>query len=92
MNPTTIWRILAAIGALLGIGGTAYGVDQHKKRRREQAASRARLERLETELVAKESELASLRTLLGEKNEQVLALAAVVEQLRDEIRMVRLWA
>lgn len=82
MNPIVIWRIVAAIGVLLGIGGTAYGVDQHQKRKKEQAANRARLQQLEAELAAKEEDLASLQARLGDKNEQVLILAAEVAQLR----------
>lgn len=82
MNPLVIWRIVAAIGALLGIGGAAYGVDQHQKRKQEQAANGARLREIEAELGRKEQQLASLQALLGEKNNQVRSLAAEVARLR----------
>jgi len=83
--PVLLWKILTAIGALIGIGGTAYGVDQHQKRKQEQEAFRARLQQLEQELVAKEGQLNMLRRRLGEKNAQVLALAEEVERLRGEM-------
>ncbi|WP_321894630.1 hypothetical protein [Paraburkholderia heleia] len=83
MNPIVIWRIVAGVGALLGISGTAYGLDQHKKRKSEQAASRARLQQLEAELAKKEQQLTALRTLLGSKNGQVRILAAEVDRLRS---------
>lgn len=83
MNPLVIWRIVAAVGALLGIGGTVYGVDQHQKRKQEQAANRSRLHQIDAELTAKEQQLASLRALLGDKNEQVRILAVEVARLRN---------
>lgn len=89
MNPLVIWRIVAAVGALLGIGGTAYGVDQHQKRKREQAANRARLQQIEAELASKEQQLASLQALLGDKNEQVRILAAEVARLRNAANEMR---
>ncbi len=89
MNPFLIWRIATAVGALFGVGGTAYGVDQHQKRKNEQAANRARLEQLETELATKEQQLASLRALLGEKNEQVRALAAELVRIRSAVSELR---
>ncbi|QRK08551.1 hypothetical protein JQX13_53155 [Archangium violaceum] len=89
MNPIVLWRIVAAVGVLLGIGGTAYGVDQHQKRKKEQAANRARLQQLEAELAAKEQQLALLRALLGDKNEQVRILAAEVARLRSAANDMR---
>ena len=81
MDPIVIWRIVAAVGCLLGIGGVAYGVDQHQKRENEQAANRARLRQIEAELASKEQQFASLQVLLGEKNEQVRILAAEIARL-----------
>lgn len=89
MNPIVIWRIVAGVGALLGISGTAYGLDQHKKRKSEQVASRARLQQLEVELAKKEQQLTALRTLLGNKNEQVRILAAEVDHLRSAVSAMR---
>lgn len=89
MNPAVILRIAAAVLALLGIGGTAYGVDQHQKRKKEQAANRARLQQIEAELALKEQQLASLHALLGDKNEQVRALAAEVVRLRNAASELR---
>lgn len=89
MNPNLIWKIIAGIGALLGIGGGAYGYDQHKKRQAEQSGFRAELRRLETRLSTKEAELAALSARLGEKNNQVRTLAAEVQQLRAEVAEAR---
>ena len=89
MNPLVIWRIVAAVGTLLGIGGTAYGVDQHQKRKKEQSANRARLQQIEAELASKEKQLASLQALLGDKNEQVRILVAEVARLRNAAKEVR---
>jgi capsule polysaccharide export protein KpsE/RkpR len=89
MNPIVIWRIISGIAALLGIGGAAYGVDQNQKRKREQAAHRARLEQLESDLTNKEAQLGMLHALLGEKNEQVRNLAAEVARLRSEVAAAR---
>ncbi|ATB29951.1 hypothetical protein [Melittangium boletus] len=89
MNPIVFWRIVAAVGSLLGIGGTAYGVDQHQKRKKEQAANRARLQQLEAELATKEQQLASLRAFLGDKNEQVRILVAEVASLRSAANDMR---
>ena len=83
--PLLLWPILTAIGALLGIDGTAYGVDQHQKRKQEREAFRARLQQLEQEFVAKEGQLNMLRDRLGEKNTQVRALAEEVERLLGEM-------
>lgn len=83
MNPIVVWRVVAMVGALLGLGGTAYGFDQHQKRKKEQTANRARLQQIEAELASKEQQLALLRALLGEKNEQVRILAAEVVRLRN---------
>lgn len=89
MNPLVILRIVAAIGTLLGIGGTAYGVDQHQKRKKEQAENRVRLQQIEAELASKEQQLATLRASLGEKNEQVRMLAAEIARLRNAANEMR---
>jgi outer membrane murein-binding lipoprotein Lpp len=89
MNPIVLWRIVAGVSALVGISGTAYGFDQHMKRKAEQAASRVRLQRLEAEHARKEQQLAALRTLLGNKNEQVRILAAEVDRLRNAANEMR---
>jgi capsule polysaccharide export protein KpsE/RkpR len=69
---------------LLGIGGLAYGIDQHEKLRKEQFDNRMRLHRLESKLATKEAELAQLISKLGEKNHQVQTLASEVKRLRSE--------
>lgn len=89
MAPIVLWPIVAAIGALFGIGGTAYGVDQHQKRKKESAAFRSRLRELEAELASKEQQLASLRALLGDKNEQVRVLAAEIARLHNAVNGMR---
>lgn len=87
--PLVIWPIVAAVGTLLGIGGTAYGVDQHQKRKKEQSAHRARLQQIEAELASKEQQLASVRASLGDKNAQVRILAAEVARLRNAANEMR---
>lgn len=83
MNARIISIIIAAIGTLLGVGGSAYGVDQHQNRKKEQAANRARLQQIEAELASKEQQLTSLQALLGDKNEQVRILVGEVTKLRN---------
>lgn len=89
MNPAIVWRLAAAVGGLLGVAGTAFGVDQHAKRKQEQSSNRARLREIEEGLSAKEDELASLRSTLGEKNDQVRILAAEIEMLREQASALR---
>lgn len=80
-----IWKILAGIGILVGVGGAAFGADQQQKRNKEQAGHRDQLEKLKAQLATKEVDLAKLRSRLGEKNEQVHRLAEAVEKLRGEV-------
>ena len=89
MNPIILLKVGAAVATLFGIGGTAYGVDQHNKRRSEQAASRKRLQEIEAELVKKEEELILLRERLGDKNEQVRIPVAKVTRLRSAAANLR---
>lgn len=89
MNPLFIWPMVAAIGTLVGIGGTIYGVDQHLKRKKEQSANRACLQQIEAELASKEQQLASLEALLGDKSEQVRILAAEVVRLTNAANEMR---
>lgn len=89
MNPLVIWRIVAGVGTLLGIGGTTYGIDQHQKRKREQAANSNYLRQIEVELASKEQLLASLQSSLGEKNQQVHILTAEIVRLRNEADKLR---
>lgn len=71
-----MWKwIIGGVLALFGIGGTAYGVDQHQKRKREQEAYRA-------ELARKEAQLRDLEIRFGRQSEQFKAMAAEVERLR----------
>lgn len=92
MNGKVIAGIIAAIGALLGIGGGMYGADQHAKRKKEQAENRARLSQIEAELASKEQDLESLRGLLGNKNHQVRTLATEVMRLRAAVATARMSA
>ena len=89
MNGKVIAGIIAAIGALFGIGGVVYGADQHDKRKKEQEENRARLKQIEAELATKEQQLESLQALLGDKNEQVRVLAAEVARLRNAANEMR---
>jgi peptidoglycan hydrolase CwlO-like protein len=85
MNAKLIWAIIAGIGALLGIGGTAVAYDQYEKRKGEEAGFRNSLNELEAKLKAKESEFAELKARLGEKNRQVRELSEEIARLRAEI-------
>lgn len=89
MNGRVIAYIIGAIGALFGIGGAAYGADQHKKRKEEEEAFRARIQQLEAQLAGKEAQHAQLFARFGEKNEQVRSLAAEVTNLRATIEAMR---
>lgn len=77
--------IIGAVGTLLGIGGAAYGVDQHLKRQKEQEMFRAELARMRKRMDEREAELARLRKRLGDKCDQVRKMAAEIESLREEI-------
>ncbi|MDN0082060.1 hypothetical protein QU487_04735 [Crenobacter sp. SG2305] len=81
--------LIPIICAIFGIGGIAYGMDQHNERNREQRNFRYHLKQLEKELSEKEEELTALRVRLGEKNDQVRILAAEIERLRQEIAATR---
>ena len=63
----------------------AHAQDQHEKRKSEQAAHRAELQKLQAALARNETELAAVRSRLGEKNEQVRILAAEVLRLRARL-------
>jgi hypothetical protein len=63
--------------ALFGIGGAAYGYDQHAKRKQERSAFRARLAELEIRLADAEARF-------GRQSAQFRMLAAELERLRRE--------
>lgn len=77
--------IIVAVGTLLGIGGTAYGVDQHLKRQKEQEMFRAELARMKKRMGEMEAELAKLRRRFGDKCDQLRKMAAEIERLREVI-------
>jgi chromosome segregation ATPase len=89
MNGRVIAYIIGAIGTLFGIGGAAYGADQHTKRKAEEQAFRARLQQLQTQLAGKEDEFAQFFARFGEKNDQVRSLAVEVTNLRATIEAMR---
>ncbi|WP_110017206.1 hypothetical protein [Plasticicumulans acidivorans] len=84
-----IAALIGIISLLFGTGGIAYGLDQRQKRKKEQAANRARLQQIEAELTLKELQLVSLRNLLGDKNEQVRILATEITRLRSAANEMR---
>jgi hypothetical protein len=89
MNPLILVPI-AAVGALLGVAGIVYGMDQHQKRKEEQAVYRNSLDQLLDDFFEREEQLASLHILLNNKNEQVRSLSTEVVRLRnvmDELRL-----
>lgn len=71
--------------ALFGLAGFAHGADQQSARKREHALFRNEIAQLQVRLYFMEVELANLCVRLGEKNSQVLSLAACVNQLRGQI-------
>lgn len=77
--------IIGAVGTLLGIGGAAYGVDQHMKRQKEQQTFRTELARMKKRMDEMEAELAKLRRRFGDNCDQVRRMAAEIERLREEI-------
>jgi predicted nucleic acid-binding Zn-ribbon protein len=89
MNPVVFWRIIAGVAALFGIGGGAYGYDQHKKRKAEQERFRREVSILEQRIATKEQEYAALFARLGEKNNQVRSLADEIRHLREELAAAR---
>jgi chromosome segregation ATPase len=89
MNPLVFWKVIAAVGTLLGIGGAGHGYDQHNKRKKEQAQFRQEIGRLEKAIGEKERPLESLKDRLGSKNDLVRILAAEVKKLRSELADVR---
>ncbi len=71
-----MWRWVIGIAlSLLGIGGSAYGYDQHRKRHRERADYRPELKRLEERLREVESRC-------GRQSTQFCAIAAELERLQ----------
>lgn len=89
MNPIVFWRIFSVIVTLFATANVAFGVDQHRKRNKEQVSYRVRLHEIEADLTIKEQELDSLRAKLGDKNEQVGVLAAEVAHLRNTVNEMR---
>jgi hypothetical protein len=70
------WKwVIGGLLAAFGVGGTAYGYDQHTKRQRELGEYRR-------ELARKEKELAELEARCGQGDAQVRALAAELVRLR----------
>ncbi len=72
---------IPVIAVLFGVGGVLFGADQHDQRIREQRNFRAELERVNRKLLLGQLELSGLSVLLGQKNAQVMQLAALLEQL-----------
>lgn len=89
MNPVVFWRIIAGVAVLFGIGGAAYGADQHHKRMSEQERFRREKASLNQRLATKEREYRPLLARLGEKNYQVRTLADEIRQLREELSTAR---
>ena len=85
MNPVIFWRIIAGIASLIGVGGAAYGYDQHDKRKKEQARSRQAITRLKVKIGRKEAQFAKLRPRLGSKNAQIRALADEIGGLQAQL-------
>lgn len=81
--------IIGAVGALIGIGGAAYGADQHTKRKKEEEMFRAELTRKNERMAKMEAELEVLGERLGNKCDQVRKMVAEIETLRDEIAAMK---
>lgn len=73
-----MWKfIVGGLFPLFGIGGVAYGRDQHAKRRREQAEYRHEIARLE-------AQLRDLEARHGRHSEQFRAMAAQLARARRD--------
>jgi len=89
MNGRVITHIVAAVAALLGVGGGLYGADQRRQRNRVEQSFRERLQQIEAQLASKEREHAKLFNRFGRKNDQVRSLATEVTNLRAQIAAMR---
>jgi capsule polysaccharide export protein KpsE/RkpR len=85
MNGKIITYMIGGIGLLIGVMGSAFGLDQQKKRESDATKYCDRLQVLEANLTTKEEQLADLQSRLGEKNDQVRALVVEIQRLRDDI-------
>jgi hypothetical protein len=77
--------LLRVIGGLLFLGAVGYGVDQRQKRKREQAANRARLRRDEARLAGMEQDLRWLRERLRVGDRRLREAYAEIVELRASI-------
>lgn len=89
MNPIVLWRSIAGVATLFGIGGGAYGYDQHRKRKAEQERFRREVANLEQRLATQEHDYAVLFARLGEKNNQVRVLADELRHTQEELAAAR---
>lgn len=82
--PLIPW-IIAGIAILVGGAAIADDVDQRNKRAEEQQRFRREIARLSTKVAELERTHATFSLLLGEKNEQVRAMAKEILRLRAEL-------
>lgn len=66
------WKLLGIIGVIIGVGGVAYGADQHQQRETEKGTFAA-------ELRLKEKRLSDIEARFGRQSEQFKIMA---EELR----------
>jgi chromosome segregation ATPase len=77
--------IIAGIATLLAGGAIADDVDQRNKRGEDRKRFRREIEELTTRIAELELAHAMLSVRLGEKNQQVRAMAEEISQLRAEL-------
>ena len=75
--------------ALLAAGGIAYGCDQAGKREEEQKRASAKIAKLENRISELERKHDHLLPVLGNRNDQVCALADEICRLRGELENAR---
>ena len=74
------WKVVGILGliiGLIGIGGYAYGADQHQKRRNEKDS-------FSEEIRKKEEQLADLEARFGRQSEQFKVMAEELRRYKQQ--------
>jgi len=77
--------IIAGVATLIAGAAIADDVDQRNKRAEEQQRFRREIAKLTTKIAELEAAHATLSAILGEKNQQVRAMAEEILRLRAEL-------
>lgn len=89
MNPILVYKIVAAAGTLSGIGGTLYGLDQHKKRYEEKERFNKDRKELGNKVESLLEEISDLNSEFKKKNQQIKDLASRISELKMENKALR---